>query len=209
MTKGKLFLFGCLGVGVALLVIFGLMAMSTYNRLVQLDEDVTQSWAQVENQYQRRYDLIPNLVRTVEGAADFERETLQNVIEARSRVGQVPAGGQGSANITENPAAFQQFAQAQESLGSALSRLLVVVERYPELKANQNFLDLQAQLEGTENRIAVERMRYNESAQRFNTTARRFPANLFAAIFNFDLKQYFEATAGAEQAPEVEFDFSN
>ncbi|MBW3672071.1 MAG: LemA family protein, partial [Acidobacteria bacterium] len=186
MTKSKVFLFGCLGVIVALVLIFGLMAMSTYNRLVQLDEDVSQSWAQVENQYQRRYDLIPNLVKTVEGAADFERETLQNVIEARSRVAQAPAGGQDAGNITEDPAAFQQFAQAQQSLGGALSRLLVVVERYPELKANQNFLDLQAQLEGTENRIAVERMRYNESAQRFNTVVRRFPANLFATIFGFE-----------------------
>lgn len=207
MSKGKLFLFGCLGVALALVLIFGMIAMSTYNKLVQLDEDVSQSWAQVENQYQRRYDLIPNLIRTVQGAADFERETLQNVIEARSRVGQVPAGGPGAANITENPAAFQQFAQAQEGLGSALSRLLVVVERYPELRANQNFLDLQSQLEGTENRIAVERMRYNESAQRFNTTARRFPARLFAALFGFDLKQYFESTTGAEQPPEVEFNF--
>ena len=207
MSKGKFFLFGCLGVALALVLIFGMMAMSTYNRLVQLDEDVNQSWAQVENQYQRRYDLIPNLVRTVEGAADFERETLQNVIEARSRVAQAPAGGPGGANLTEDPAAFQQFAQAQESLGSALSRLLVVVERYPELRANQNFLDLQAQLEGTENRIAVERMRYNESAQRFNTVVRRFPANIFAAIFGFERKQYFESTAGAEQPPEVEFDF--
>lgn len=207
MTKGKVFLFGCLGVIVALVLIFGLMAMSTYNRLVQLDEDVSQSWAQVENQYQRRYDLIPNLVRTVEGAADFERETLQNVIEARSRVAQAPAGGQDAANIPEDPAAFQQFAQAQQSLGGALSRLLVVVERYPELRANQNFLDLQAQLEGTENRIAVERMRYNESAQRFNTVVRRFPAKLFAAIFGFDRKQYFESTAGSEQPPDVQFDF--
>lgn len=207
MTKSKVFLFGCLGVVVALVLILGLMAMSTYNRLVQLDEDVNQSWAEVENQYQRRYDLIPNLVRTVEGAADFERETLQNVIEARARVGQVPAGGPGGGNITEDPAAFQQFAQAQEGLGSALSRLLVVVERYPELKANQNFLDLQAQLEGTENRIAVARMRYNESAQRFNTTVRRFPANIFAAILGFERKQYFESVEGSEQAPEVEFDF--
>ncbi len=207
MSRNKVFLFGCLGVVVALALILGLMAMSTYNRLVQLDENVSQAWAQVENQYQRRYDLIPNLVKTVKGAADFERETLQNVIEARSRVGQVPAGGGGSANITEDPAAFQQFAQAQQGLGNALSRLLVVVERYPELKANQNFLDLQAQLEGTENRIAVERMRYNEAAQGFNTTVRRFPANVFASILGFERKQYFESTAGAEQAPDVEFNF--
>ena len=198
-------LLGCLA---ALALVAGLALMygvTTYNRLIGLDEAVKSQWAQVENVYQRRFDLIPNLVKTVQGAAEFEKETLQNVIEARSRVGQAGAGP----SVTSDPSAFSQFQSAQESLGSALSRLLVVVERYPDLKANQSFLELQSQLEGTENRIAVERRRYNEVAQAFNAAARRFPTNLIANMFGFDLKQYFEATAGAEQAPEVEFDFKN
>ncbi len=211
MKKGAILL-GCLGI-LAIVVGAGLIfVFSTYNRLVNLDENVKQQWAQVENVYQRRYDLIPNLVRTVQGAANFEKSTLENVIAARARVGQVtaPSGGPaGAANPTSDPAAFQQFAQAQQGLGNALSRLLVVVERYPELKANQNFLELQSQLEGTENRIAVERKRYNEAAQDYNATIRRFPANTIAGIFGFNAKEYFQATAGAEQAPTVDFDFGN
>lgn len=206
MKKGVI-LFGCLGLVVFVALIGAVFLFSTYNRLVNLDENVTREWAQVENVYQRRFDLIPNLVRTVQGAADFERETLQNVIEARSRVGQVTTTAAPGATLPENPQAFQQFAQAQDSLGSALSRLLVVVERYPELKANQNFLELQSQLEGTENRIAVERKRYNDAARELNAAIRRFPANLVAGMMGFERKQYFEATAGAEQAPEVGFEF--
>lgn len=204
-------LLGCLGALLVGLVLFALYGVGVYNRLVGLDEAVKRQWSQVENQYQRRYDLIPNLVRTVQGAADFERGTLQAVVEARARVGQValPGGAPGSApSPTENPAAFQQFEAAQAGLSSALSRLLVVVERYPELKANQNFLELQSQLEGTENRIAVERGRYNETAQAFNEAARRFPASLIAGMLGFKQKVYFEATAGAQQPPSVDFDFS-
>lgn len=206
MKKGAIAL-GCLGVLILVLLGFAVWGIGVRNNLVGLEETVDAQWSQVENVYQRRFDLIPNLVRTVQGAADFERETLQNVIEARSRVGQVTQAAP-TGEVTTNPQAFQQFAQAQESLGSALSRLLVVVERYPELKANQNFLQLQTQLEGTENRIATERRRYNEVARDFNTAVRRFPANIIANFTGFEQKQYFEATAGADQAPEVDFDFS-
>ncbi|MGA7614616.1 MAG: LemA family protein [Thermoanaerobaculia bacterium] len=203
-------LLGCLGAILVVVLGFVVWGVGVYNRLVQLDEAVTSQWAQVENVYQRRFDLIPNLVRTVQGAANFEKTTLQNVIEARSRVGQVTTGGGapvGAPNPTTNPQAFQQFENAQAGLGNALSRLLVVVERYPELKANQNFLELQSQLEGTENRITVERRRYNNVAQTFNATIRRFPANLIAGMTGFQAKQYFKAQAGAEQAPTVNFDF--
>ncbi|MGH9459000.1 MAG: LemA family protein [Thermoanaerobaculia bacterium] len=201
--KKSAILLGCLGLLVLGVVIFLLFGVGVYNRLVGMEENVTQSWAQVENVYQRRADLIPNLVATVRGAADFERTTLQNVVEARARVGQV----QVTPGTIEDPQAFQRFEQAQAGLSSALSRLLVVVERYPELRANQNFLELQSQLEGTENRITVERRRYNLAAQEFNTTVRRFPANLIAGMLGFGRKQYFQAQAGAEQAPDVNFDF--
>lgn len=208
--KKSAVLLGCLGVVVLAAVILGGWAMSNYNRLVGMDEAVKSQWAQVENVYQRRYDLIPNLVRTVQGSADFEKSTLQAVIDARSRVGQVVAPQAGPAGVVDPTAsaqAFQQFEAAQGGLSSALSRLLVVVERYPELKANQNFLDLQSQLEGTENRIAVERGRYNETAQVFNAAIRNFPTNLIARMFSFTAKEYFKATAGADQAPAVEFEF--
>lgn len=202
MKRGGILL-GCLGVLIVALVIFVVFGVGVYNRLVGLEENVNEKWAQVQNVYQRRADLIPNLVRTVQGAADFERTTLQNVIEARARVGQVELG----TNVTDDPAAFQRFQEAQGALSSALSRLLVVVERYPELRANQNFLELQSQLEGAENRITVERMRYNEAAQQFNTASRRFPASMIARLLGFERKQYFEAQAGADQAPDVDFDF--
>lgn len=202
MKRGGILL-GCLGVLIVALVIFVVFGVGVYNRLVGLEENVNEKWAQVQNVYQRRADLIPNLVRTVQGAADFERTTLQNVIEARARVGQVELGS----NVTDDPAAFQRFQEAQGALSSALSRLLVVVERYPELRANQNFLELQSQLEGAENRITVERMRYNEAAQQFNTASRRFPASMIARLLGFERKQYFEAQAGADQAPDVDFDF--
>jgi LemA protein len=185
---------------IALFVFYGI---SVNNSLVSQEENVNSAWAQVENQYQRRADLIPNLVNTVRGAADFESETLTEVIEARSRATSVNI----DASDLNNPQAFQQFQEAQSQLSGALSRLLVTVERYPELKANQNFRDLQAQLEGTENRIATERRRFNQAAQAYNTKVRRFPASLIASIAGFDQKQYFQADEGAQEAPTV--DFSN
>jgi len=184
---------------IALLVIFGI---SSYNGLVEKQENVNQSWAQVENQYQRRSELIPNLVNTVKGAADFEQETLTQVTEARSKATSI----QVTAEDLNDPQKLAQFQQAQSQLSGALSRLLATVERYPELKANQNFLDLQSQLEGTENRIATERMRFNQAVQTYNTSIRTFPRNLFAGIFGFDDKAYFEADEGAQEAPEVNFD---
>lgn len=188
-----------IGIGVvALLVIYGI---NINNGLVEKQETVNQSWAQVENQYQRRADLVPNLVNTVKGAADFEQETLTNVIEARSKASSI----QLNAEDLNNPQRIQQFQQAQQQLSGALSRLMVTVERYPELKANQNFLDLQTQLEGTENRIATERQRYNEAVQAYNTDIQKFPTNIFAGILGFDDKAYFEADEGASDAPEVNF----
>jgi LemA protein len=178
--------------------------VSTYNNLVSLDQQVQAQWAQVENVYQRRLDLVPNLVETVKGAAAFEKDTFTAVTEARSRAAQASTQ---AARAPDDPAALQKFQQAQEQLSGALSRLMVVVERYPDLKATQNFRDLQVQLEGTENRIAVERMRFNEAAQRFNTERSRFPTVLFASVFGsrFQEKAYFRAEPGAEQAPKVKF----
>lgn len=210
---GRLGLLGCVG-GLVLVLVVGLLwGVGVRNNLVGLDEQVNQQWAQVESQYQRRFDLIPNLVRTVQGAANFEKSTLEAVVNARARVGQVqaPAGGPpgtGSA-LPNDPNAMQQFADAQQGLSNALSRLLVVVERYPELKSNQNFLELQSQLEGTENRIAVERQRYNEAAQQFNTAVRRFPASMVASFSGFKTKAYFRGAPGSAQAPTVDFNFNN
>ena len=172
----------------------------TYNSMVTMEENVTAQWAQVENVYQRRADLIPNLVNTVKGYADFEKETLQGVIEARSKATSVTID---PTNL--NAESFQQFQAAQDGLSSALSRLMVVVERYPDLKANQNFMDLQTQLERTENRIAVERRNFNTAAQGFNTYIRQFPKNLLASLFGFEKKAYFTAQEGADAAPKVEF----
>ena len=174
--------------------------VGTYNNMIGQEEQVNQQWAQVENVYQRRADLIPNLVNTVKGYADFEQETLTGVIEARAKATSVNVNPQ---NLDAN--SLQQFQQAQDGLSSALSRLMVVVERYPNLKANQNFLDLQAQLEGSENRIAVERKKFNESVQGYNTYIRKFPNSVIANMSGFDQKGYFEASAGAETAPEVTF----
>lgn len=184
---------------------FGLLFGGTYNRLVNLDQGVQAQWAQVENVYQRRADLVPNLVETVRGAASFEKDTYAAVAQARSQVGQLSP--QAVENATRDPAAFQRFQQAQDGLSSALARLLVVSERYPELRANQNFRDLQAQLEGTENRIAVERMRYNQAAQTFNTTRNTFPTVFVVGFFGsrFAEKSYFKAQPGAETAPKVKF----
>ena len=193
---------GCLGVLVVIALVVGMMLMGTYNNLVGLGQGVDAQWAQVENQYQRRADLIPNLVSTVQGAADFEKSTLEAVIQARASVGQVNLG-----NLPNDPAAFARFQQAQDALSSALSRLMVVVERYPELKANQNFRDLQVALEGTENRVAVERNRYNEKAQEYNTARLRFPTVLVARLMGFGEKTYFKAAAGADKAPSVDFNF--
>lgn len=193
--KGKLII-GLVVVG--LIIFFGI---SVNNGLVNKEEAVEGAWAQVENQYQRRADLVPNLVNTVKGAANFEQETLTSVIEARSKATSVNI----SAADLNDPAKMQQFQQAQGELSGALSRLLVSVERYPELKANANFRDLQSQLEGTENRIATERMRFNNTAQNYNTSIRKFPASIFASIGGFDRKAYFEADQGAEKAPTVEF----
>jgi LemA protein len=195
---------GCLGLIVVCAIIVVLWGIGSYNSLVKLDQKVRAQWGQVENVYQRRADLIPNLVETVKGAAAFERETFTAVTEARAKVGQVQLGAD---KILNNPEAFAQFQQAQDGLSSALSRLLVVVEKYPELTATQNFRELQAQLEGTENRIAVERMRFNEEARSFNTKRMSFPTTLIAGFFGerFREKSYFEAEKGAETAPKVKF----
>lgn len=185
---------------IALAMLIPLLSGCGYNTMVELDEGVTRQWAQVENAYQRRADLIPNLVATVKGYADFEQETLTAVIEARSKATGINVNPE---NLT--PEAIQQFEAAQGQLTGALSRLMVVVEKYPDLKANQNFLELQSQLEGTENRISFERMKFNESTGQYNTYIRRFPRNIIANIFGFDKKEYFQAKEGADQAPVVEF----
>lgn len=181
-------------------VILASQSSCGYNTMVQKDEVVESQWANVQNAYQRRADLIPNLVNTVKGAANFEKETLTQVIEARAKATSV--------NINPgdlSPENIQKFQAAQGELSGALSRLLVSVERYPELKANQNFLELQAQLEGTENRIAVERRKFNETVQDYNSYIRSFPRNFIAGWFDFDKKGYFEADAGAQKAPAVQF----
>jgi len=187
---------------VVALVILVLTAFSNYNKFVRLDEQVNSSWAQVENVLQRRMDLIPNLVETVKGYADFEQETLQRVIEARAKATQTQVN---AGNLAENPQQLEQYLEAQQGLSSALSRLMVVVERYPNLKANQNFMRLQDELAGTENRIAVERRRYNEAVRQYNQAIRMFPANLVAGLMGFDKRPYFEAPPEAEQAPQVDF----
>lgn len=183
-----------------LVILLYVTVKNTYNQMVQKGEFVTAQWANVENVYQRRSDLIPNLVNTVKGYADFEQETLTQVIEARSKATSINVDAN---NI--NPAMLSQFQEAQAGLSSALSRLLVVIERYPDLKANQNFLELQSQLEGTENRIAVERRKFNESAMEYNTFIKQFPKNIYASIFSFESKVYFEAEEGASEAPDVQF----
>jgi len=205
MSKGLKIAIAVIG-GLALVALLvGGWVASSYNNLNTLDQATKAQWAQVENQYQRRADLVPNLVNTVKSAAKFEQDTLTAVTEARSKVGQVTSGA--ISNIANDPAAFQRFQQAQDGLTSALSRLMVVVEKYPELKATAGFRDLQAQLEGTENRISTERMRFNESAQSFNATRQSFPTVIVAGFFGsrFQEKPYFKATSGAEKPPEVKF----
>jgi LemA protein len=181
-------------------VILASQSSCGYNTMVQKDETVETAWANVQNSYQRRADLVPNLVNTVKGAANFEQETLTQVIEARAKATSVNISPD---NLT--PENIQRFQAAQGELSGALSRLLATVEAYPELKANQNFLELQAQLEGTENRISVERRKFNEAVQDYNTTVRSFPNNLMAGVFGFERKGHFEAEAGAQQAPTVQF----
>lgn len=201
MKKGLIVGLSIGGALIILLIILFVWGKNVYNNLVTLNESVNQSWSQVENQYQRRADLIPNLVNTVKGYADFERGVLTDVTNARAKVGQMNV----SSEVLNNPQAFQKFQSAQNELSGALSRLLVTVENYPELKANENFLQLQAQLEGTENRISVERRRFNETVQSYNTNIKLFPNSIFANFFGFREKQYFKATAGAETPPKVEF----
>lgn len=190
-----------------MLFILALVSVSLYgcgyNTLVSEEENVKQAWSQVENQYQRRMDLIPNLVKTVEGAADFEKSVLTEVTDARSRVGQTKI----SADDLSDPEKFEKFQKAQDQLSSAISRLLMVTENYPQIKSNENFLTLQAQLEGTENRISVERKKFNEAVQLFNSTARSFPTVITAKLFGFKTKEYFKAKEGSDQAPDVKFDF--
>jgi len=187
---------------VAIIVVLVLSFVGPYNKMVSKDEACTKAWANVENVYQRRLDLIPNLVKTVQGAAEYEKGTLTAVIEARAKATSVQVDAN---NLTEESIA--KFQEAQDQLSGALSRMMVTIERYPELKANQNFLELQAQLEGTENRIAVERNNFNEAVNTYNSFIRKFPNNIVAGMFNFDKKGYFKATAGAENAPSVEFNF--
>src|SRR5437773_2364065 len=205
MSTGLKIALGVLAAIVLFVIIMGGTVAGTYNSLVQLDQAVQSQWAQVQNVYQRRADLIPNLVGTVKGAANFEQQTLTAVTEARAKVGQVTSGA--VENITRDPQAFAKFQQAQDGLSSALSRLMVVVEKYPELKATQGFRDLQVQLEGTENRVSVERMRFNEAARAFNTKRESFPTVIIAGLFGskFAPKPYFQAQTGAEKAPEVKF----
>jgi LemA protein len=201
------FAIGCGGLVVILLFIIVIAALALggiYNRLVRLQQGVDQSWAQVQNVYQRRADLIPNLVNTVSGAANFEKSTLVEVTNARASVGRVQIDPN---KAPADAAKLEEFQQAQGQLSNALSRLLVVVERYPELKANQNFLSLQAQLEGSENRISVERGNFNTAVQNYNTAVRSVPANFVAGIFGFAPRPFFNAQPGAEKAPTVNFNF--
>src|SRR5213594_3669986 len=205
------FAIGCVGVLVVIaffVVVAALGLMGSYNRLVKLQQSVDQSWAQVQNVYQRRADLIPNLVNTVSGAANFEKSTLVEVTDARASVGRVQT--QIDPNKAPTDAAqLEKFQAAQGELSNALSRLLVVVERYPELKANQNFLSLQAQLEGTENRISVERGNFNRTVQDYNVAVRSFPTNLIAGMLGFPPRPFFTAQPGAEKPPPVQFNFSS
>jgi len=187
---------------VAIALMAGVAYVGYYNKLVSLGQGVDSQWAQVENVYQRRADLIPNLVATVQGAANFEKSTLTAVTEARASVGKVQISGK---DLVNNPQAFAQWQAAQDGLSSALSRLLVVSENYPDLKATQAFRDLQSQIEGSENRIAVERGRFNEAAQAYNTQRLQFPGSLVARLAGFGEKAYFKAQAGSEQAPKVQF----
>ncbi|HJD53281.1 MAG TPA: LemA family protein [Candidatus Avibacteroides avistercoris] len=196
MKKGTIALI----VVVVLILLGGCSAGRAYNKMVTMEEGINKSWANVETQYQRRADLIPNLVNTVKGYATHEQETLDQVIEARSRATQVTLNAE---DIT--PDRLQQYQQAQGEVSQALGRLMMIAENYPDLKANQNFMELQAQLEGTENRISVARKDFNDASMAYNSYIRKFPANIIAGIFGFDTKSYFEAAEGTDRAPEVNF----
>ena len=197
MKKGTL-----ITVTVIVIIVLSLFfwVKNSYNGLVKADEQVKAAWSQVENVYQRRADLIPNLVATVKGYAEHESETLESVVEARSKATQVSVDPE-----SLDPGQIEEFQKVQGELSQALGRLIMLQENYPDLKANQNFRDLQAQLEGTENRIATERMKFNETARSYNTMVRSFPRNIFASMFGFETKGYFEASEGAQTAPKVEF----
>ena len=201
MGKGLMAGLGCLAIIVIVVLIVGFSAWGTYNGLVTEQQNVETSWAQVENVYQRRADLIPNLVATVKGYASHEKETLEAVTASRSQVGSLKM----TPEMLNDPAALKKFEQVQSGLTSALSRLMVVVEKYPDLKANENFLGLQNQLEGSENRITQERKRFNEAAQTYNTKVMQFPGNIFARIFGFQKKAYFQSAPGSDKAPVVDF----
>ena len=185
---------------VAVIAALAMWVISAYNGMVKMDESVSTAWSNVENQYQRRTDLIPNLVNTVKGYAAHEKETFEAVVSARSKATQMTVDPE---NLT--PEKLQEYQKAQGEIGAALGRLLAITENYPELKANENFKELQAQLEGTENRITTERMKFNEAAKSYNTMIRQFPKNILASMFNFEKKGYFEAQNGSETAPKVEF----
>jgi LemA protein len=201
MKKGWIIALGILAFIVIAVIVIVSWGVRRYNSFVTLNEGVSQAWSQVENVYQRRSDLIPNLVATVKGVANFEKETYTAVTEARAKVGQVKI----TADQLSDPDAFQKFQRAQEGLSGALQRLMVVSENYPQLKANENFLQLQAQLEGTENRITVERQKFTQVVQEFNTAIKKFPGVIIANFGGFKEKQYFKAQEGAEQAPKVQF----
>lgn len=201
MKKGWIIALSVIGIIVLFAILLISWAIGKYNSFVSLNEGVKSSWSQVENVYQRRADLIPNLVATVKGVANFEKETYTAVTEARAKVGQVKI----TADQLDDPEAFARFQKAQDGLSGALQRLMVVAENYPQLKANENFLQLQAQLEGTENRITVERQKFNQVVQEYNTAIKRFPGMLIANFGGFREKQYFKAAEGAEQVPKVQF----
>jgi LemA protein len=206
MKKGLAIVLGLFALVIGFFVIVLFWGVGANNKMVGLSQGVDAQWAQVQNVYQRRADLIPNLVNTVKGAANFEKTTLEAVVQARASVGSVKVD---PSHAPDDPQKFQQFQAAQDRLSSAVSRLLVVVERYPELKANQNFLSLQAQLEGTENRTTEERRKFNEATRQYNTYIQQVPATFIASFRNFRTKPYFEATAGSERPPQVQFDFGN
>lgn len=197
MKSGRVFLI----IGIVLVSLFAIGGCS-YNKMVSMEESIDAQWAQVQNQYQRRYDLIPNLVNTVKGYASHESEVFEQVTEARSKVGGVINI---DSSVLDDPEAFDKYQKIQSELGTSLQRLMAVTESYPELKANQNFLALQDELEGTENRIATERMRFNETVQSYNKYIRGFPRNMFAGMFGFEKKSYFAAGTEAQNAPKVEF----
>jgi LemA protein len=201
MSRGLKIALAFIAAVLLVVAIFISWAVGTYNKIVKANETVTAGWSQVENQYQRRYDLIPNLVETVKGFAKQEQTVLLGVTEARASVGSLKV----TPDVLRDPKAFAMFQKAQDGLSSALQRLLVVTENYPQLKSNENFLALQSQLEGTENRIAVERRRFNEDVQSYNTMIRQFPGSVIAGFGNFQEAQYFKSVAGSEQAPQVKF----